>query len=261
MFACCGGQAAQAYQPGQGSAPGRPRPPVQPIDALERPWRLRCVHSEGLAAKLLEDLPMERKCMLVGNTYCDIGRQHQPQLFKALLEGASSNAHYLSRTHAEASVRGGALWITNWSPNVLYAGEQKLLQYESGALHTGECISFARPGRGSEGRAVRFLVFLLEEAEDEDGFGDERARLTAAKLTGDGEGVNKGKLKHERSYLDSEGLSASTAAVTVDSESSGGWETHYFLGDSRRSMPSQSAPVHAAGAPTLLGAGRPCGAP
>jgi len=135
-------------------------------------WRLECVFAAGLAPEAFSRLPLCARQMslqlAVGSTPKVIGREHQPELFGALL-GHDPNLHTSISRNAfrlePPNVEAGGVRVTNLSINVAVVAQRPLQQGESTQVLDGDTLSFAQcvPSEVADEAAshVPYLTFRL----------------------------------------------------------------------------------------------------
>lgn len=129
-------------------------------------WRLVCVKAEGLSPESIASMPMEFKSFSIQGTGAVLGRQHQPQVFEALLSGAPSRMSYISRTHVQMEVKQGTLYATNMSSNPIYVGRKGLDKGGSCALAKDDVLSFARNEGNSHVNFIALRVYVPGESAE-----------------------------------------------------------------------------------------------
>lgn len=137
--------------------------PADPSSGRTVLWRLICTLSEGLSEQGLFNLPSESRSFDVFEGKTLIGRQHQPQIFEALLVAAPNRLSLISRTHVQIEAQSGCRPLAmNMSSNPLYISRQSVPKGETKQLAEDQTVSFARLDGTSH---VDFLVLRLVEVD------------------------------------------------------------------------------------------------
>jgi len=158
------------------SSPQKVRPPPE---VVARPlpgflW-LKCTYAKALPSEALQSLPAQHAALVVrygvGAGLTVAGRQHQPQLFEALLQGAPETFQFISRSHLnlEPSLGEdgslGPLRVTNLSPNLVLIDElTPLPRGESAMLRDGQTLGLTM--NGNEPFVTFRLVAPLSDEEE-----------------------------------------------------------------------------------------------
>lgn len=150
----------------------------------EETWRLELVFAAGLSPEALMRIPISTRqfCFALSPSRPSvvIGRQHQMQMFEALLQNQSELLAYVSRSHLQLELTGeGHLLVTNLSQNISIAATDILTHGEAASMASGDVISFAAQaemvpgvdslsittGDGVERRLAPFLSFRFVRSQ------------------------------------------------------------------------------------------------
>jgi len=103
-----------------------------------------CVQAKGLTESELQSVPVAQKSFDIPAGKTLIGRQHQSEVFSALLKKAQSDIPRISRTHMAISVQPPLTpCMTNLSKAPLLVGNHELLHVnESHPFLKNDVVSF-----------------------------------------------------------------------------------------------------------------------
>lgn len=110
-------------------------------------WQLECIFACGLAPEAFWALPTSIRHMsitlLPGSAPKLIGRQHQLEIFEALVGRDPTLLACISRTHFKLeATQDGSVRVTNMSQNIAVVSGKPLLQNDSTDVPTGDTLSF-----------------------------------------------------------------------------------------------------------------------
>jgi len=119
--------------------------------------RLQCFWAEGHDPERLATMGHSSLDVPDGTT-C-VGRQHQPDMFHALLGSGRGNCIFISRTHFQLITHPGSslVLLRNVSSNPVFADQELLCEGDWCLLKHGAVLSFGRPQDGH-------IVFFLKMA-------------------------------------------------------------------------------------------------
>jgi len=137
---------------------------------------LECVHAQGGEPRRLG--PEARAVLLTEGEALEVGRQHQPGFFEALLKAEPQWLGDISRAHLSVRLshvsvgdgratppRGGttpSLKVENLSANVVLVNGHQLAKGQSECISEGDTLAFvAKPPHSAE---TEFLRFVLRRA-------------------------------------------------------------------------------------------------
>jgi len=131
-------------------------------------WSLECIYASGLAPEAFLALPSVMRKMSFalapGLPAMLIGRQHQPEMFEAMLGRENSLLAFVSRNHFRLEVgESGTVKVTNMSQNIAVVAQRPLHQNDGVEVVDGDTLSFAhtvaqeasRPSAGQEGSSIQ----------------------------------------------------------------------------------------------------------
>jgi hypothetical protein len=137
-------------------------PKAHPTDS----WILECIFALGLSAKVFESVPRVL-ALFFGHDSSPLvlGREHQPELFQALLAGSPDLCTHVSRNHlkleacaSDADGLGTTLKVINEGQlDVLIDGHISICRGQHSTLRHGQILSFTCPGC-----EAGFLAFRLQ---------------------------------------------------------------------------------------------------
>jgi len=137
-----------AASPRNGAHPVPEQLPFQVSEpkAEEACWRLECVYAAGFAPEAFLALPASVRHLAFALTpeapAMIIGRQHQREMFEALLAREPKLLSYVSRSHFRLEMGECEMYIQNLCQNVAVVAQRPLHQGESTEVLDGDRLSF-----------------------------------------------------------------------------------------------------------------------
>lgn len=134
-------------------------------------WRFQSTAARGIS---VQHMPLNKRTLELVDGTALIGRRHQAEFFTDMLAGAPENQQFVSRTHAELSIRTtnghGELLVTNRAANVIFVGDQPVTKGEFAVWGRGRHLSFVKPGKSPDDAPE--VLLQIEALDLEHGDGD-----------------------------------------------------------------------------------------